>query len=161
MIIMLPHGTDTKTLSFFISCCFATKWHIHIWYFQSISSLSSNDFTSCSPSMSQEMANFPRQFSGYMTIFSSHSQVANFVLLYLSWGCSHATRIIATATKQGWHLFCLAFSDMRDYSREATNQEWRLIVEIWYPRMQGNNNLIAIISITNTASPRVRSRITR
>jgi len=154
MIIMLPHGTDTKTLSFFISCCFATMHYIHTWYFQFVSSLSSNDFTSCSPSMSQEMVNFPGRFYDQQSFTLTGGKLCPTVPVMRLFTCYSNS---SHSTKQGWHLFCLAFPDVRDYSREATNGGWRLIVEIWYPCMQDNNYKFPLpIQVPQELDPRLQ-----
>ena len=90
---------------------------VHTWSFQSISSLSSSDFTSCSPSVPQEMLNFARQFSGSMTknLFSAlHPNCQMLELFpYPLHGCSPAADSVAMASKQSRCLFPLALPEVQ------------------------------------------------
>ena len=70
------------------------------WHLQSISSFSSNDFTRWSPSMPQKMPNFSGQCAFLyllcILIWYSHSSPSLFTC---------GTRILATASIQGWRVF--------------------------------------------------------
>jgi len=93
----------------------------------------------------------PPLISGCSWIVATPPEGLNEIIsLYLSWGCSHATRIIAAATKQEWQMRQKKLWGWRKdnrqftmYTKELFRKDWdtedqRAICKVIGRRKQGN-----------------------
>lgn len=104
-----------KTASFFISCCFTTKWYIDGLQICFLTLL----FQWLHKSLALRVSRNAKLFWTVFGIATWPIMYSPFFKLTVKWSLSFTSRgcscaqIIAAATKQRWHLFCSALPKVR------------------------------------------------
>lgn len=103
MVITLPHGAEVKLPSFFYYTVALLQSGAYTVPFPRFLPMIHKSFTLCVAHNANGswtvLGEYDQQSDPFLTL------TAKWSLSYLSRSCSHATPIIAVATKQGWRLF--------------------------------------------------------